>query len=476
MFGSLRSRLVIVIGAMQVVTWLAILSVGGVYLWNELEESYNVELIQFASAITGVFDAVEKHSPATGGEEVIASSSRHIDEKQLPAGISADDVRDHLVQVSSGGRILFRTPTAPTTALKVPHGINDLTFAGVTWKTLGQTDPVNGNHVVVAIRRYEVNTTIIAALVSLLVPLAGAGLVSTLLTSILVTRLLKPLEGWARHIGDMSPYDTGPIDDREALREVRPVLSALNRMMDRVRASIKFERQFVRDAAHELRTPLTAIRAQIEGGDWNGLSSEQEMRMHKVLFGLRRASRLVNQLMDLARSEEPRTPSLESRLDVADVVGAKLTELINSGSISDPRRLSFTAPDDPIWLTCAPSDLEIVLSNLVDNAVKYAGEKAEIAVTLARQDDHFVLSVEDDGPGIPAGKREEVFNRFVRLASSSTYGSGLGLALVKEIVTQLGGEVKLGSSKRLNGLIVTARLPVEAEADASSDGALRAAG
>ncbi|HKJ72612.1 MAG TPA: ATP-binding protein, partial [Alphaproteobacteria bacterium] len=153
-----------------------------------------------------------------------------------------------------------------------------------------------------------------------------------------------------------------------------------------------------------------------------------------------------------------------------------LTELINSGSISDPRRLSFTAPDDPIWLTCAPSDLEIVLSNLVDNAVKYAGEKAEIAVTLARQDDHFVLTVEDDGPGIPAGKREEVFNRFVRLASSSTYGSGLGLALVKEIVTRLGGEVKLGSSKRLNGLIVTARLPAEAEADASSDGPLRAAG
>ena len=201
-------------------------------------------------------------------------------------------------------------------------------MANRTRKTFGQVDRTNGNHVVVAIRRSEVDTTIIATLVSVFLPLFGAALMGLLLTSFLVSRLLKPLEGWARHIGEISPYDTDPIDDRTALKEVRPVLVALNRMMERVRESIAFERRFVRDAAHELRTPLTAIRAQIEGTDWTGLSDEQDMRMHKVKFGVRRASRLVNQLMDLARSEEPRSRVRETPVEIGALVGTKLTEII----------------------------------------------------------------------------------------------------------------------------------------------------
>jgi two-component system, OmpR family, sensor kinase len=469
MFGSLRSRLVFGIGAVQLVTWLVILGVGGVHMWNELEEGYNVELIQFSTAVTGVVDALDESQKTELNHELIAKLPPALTEEDLPEGITAADLRDHLVQVSHNGHIVFRSPSAPDEALDVPMGINDLTFAGNSWKTLGRIDPTNGNHVVVAIRRFEVNTTIIATLVSVFLPLAGAALVGLMLTSFLVTRLLKPLEGWARHIGDMSPYDTDPIDDSEALKEVRPVLSALNRMMNRVRESIVFERRFVRDAAHELRTPLTAIRAQIEGGDWRGLSTEQEMRMHKVQFGLRRASRLVNQLMDLARSEEPRTSTRDAPVDVAGLIGAKLMEIINSSAIADPTRIALNAPEEPVWLRCSAHDIEVLVGNLVDNAVKYAGDKATIDVTLKPAADRLTLTVEDDGPGIPEDKREEVFNRFVRLSPSTSYGSGLGLALVKEIVTKFGGEVFLDRSEHLGGLRVTVTLPFETMQDAGAD-------
>ena len=235
MFGSLRSRLVLAIGGIQIVTWVLILALGGVHMWSELEEGYNVELIQFASAVTGVVDALEQSKESTINEELVAKEPPDADNMDLPAGISADDLRDHLVQVSHGGRIIFRSQTAPATALDVPNGINDLTFDGVNWKTFGQIDKMNDNRVVVAIRRFEVDTTIIATLVSVFLPLVGAALIGMLLTSFLVSRLLKPLEGWARRIGEMSPYDTDPIDDRAALKEVRPVLAALNRMIDRVR-------------------------------------------------------------------------------------------------------------------------------------------------------------------------------------------------------------------------------------------------
>ena len=480
MFGSLKSRLVLAIGAIQVVTWGLIFAVGGVHMWSELEEGYDVELIQFAMAVTGVVDALEESKKSAIDEELVAKTPAGMTDENPPAGFTKDDLKDHLVQVSHAGRIVFRSQTAPAAALDVPTGINDLTFEGVNWKTFGQVDRTNGNHVVVAIRRSEVDSTIIATLVSVFVPLFGAALMGMLLTSFLVSRLLKPLEGWACHIGQMSPYDTDPIDDRAALKEVRPVLAALNRMMERVRESIAFERRFVRDAAHELRTPLTAIRAQIEGTDWQGLSNEQDMRMHKVKFGLRRASRLVNQLMDLARSEEPRTSVRESPVEIGGLVGAKLTEIINSSSISDPTRISFNGSEHPVTLSCNAHDVEVVLSNLVDNAVKYAGDKAMIDVSLSTAGGKAIITVEDDGPGIPEDKREEVFNRFVRLSPSTSYGSGLGLALVKEIVTKLGGEVSLRKSERLGGLLVMVTLPFEPAASddtgAASKEQLRAAG
>ena len=211
-----------------------------------------------------------------------------------------------------------------------------------------------------------------------------------------------------------------------------------------------------------------------------GLSVEQDMRMHKVKFGLRRASRLVNQLMDLARSEEPRTNARETPIELGELIGTKLTEIINSSSVADPTRISLNAPDGPVWFSCNAHDIEVVLSNLMDNAAKYAGDKAMIDVSLASTDENVIITVEDDGPGIPEDKREEVFNRFVRLSPSTSYGSGLGLALVKEIVTKLGGEVSLRKSERLGGLLVLVTLPLEAVA--SDDAAvapkeqLRAAG
>jgi two-component system OmpR family sensor kinase len=463
MFDSLRSRLVIAIGLIQVVTWLAILAVGGVHMWDELEEGYNVELIQFSLSVGAMVDAIQDASNGLGDHQtIVGKSSNTIDQSDLPRGISKDDFKDHLAQVWNGGQIIFRTPTAPATRLDVPAGINDVSIAGDNWKVLRHIDSTNGNHVIVAIRRHEVNTTIIATLLSVLVPIAGAGFVGTVLTSILVARLLKPLESWAHRIGSMSPYDTAAIDDSTALREVRPVLAALNRMLDRVRESIAFERRFVQDAAHELRTPLTAIRAQIEGGDWNGLSAEQAGRMSKVRFGMIRATRLVNQLMDLARSEEPRAPVNETRVEAGALIQAKLTEIINVSQIADPTRISLNATNDELWLTCNPADIEIVLSNLVDNAAKYAGASAQIMVTLTRHDGDLVLTVEDDGPGIPEAKRPDMFKRFVRLAPASTAGSGLGLSLVKEVVTKLGGTVALGQSERLLGLKVTVILPVNA--------------
>ena len=113
MFGSLKSRLVLAIGAIQVVTWGLIFAVGGVHMWSELEEGYDVELIQFAMAVTGVVDALEESKKSAIDEELVAKTPAGMTDENPPAGFTKDDLKDHLVQVSHAGRIVFRSQTAP---------------------------------------------------------------------------------------------------------------------------------------------------------------------------------------------------------------------------------------------------------------------------------------------------------------------------------------------------------------------------
>lgn len=477
MLKSLRARLVLAIGVLLVLTWIAILIVGGAHMWDELEEGYDAELGQSALFVVAMVEALDVSHAGAGAAPMTNRSD------DIPHGISSHNFNDHLVQVSKDGEMIFRSSTAPDNFLELSEGIQDVEIGGELWKVLRKTEAESGDIVVMGIRRHEVDSTIVATILAVLVPLAAAGFVSTVITFFLVSRLMRPLERWAHKIGDMSPYDTATLDDKSALLEVRPVLAALNRMLERVRSSITFERRFVRDAAHEIRTPLAAIKAQVEAGDWSGLSPEQESRMTKVLFGLRRATRLVNQLMDLARAEEARLPEREQRVEVGALVRDKLTEFLNSGAVTDRTRISLKATSDLLWLTGNPNDLEIVLNNLVDNAVKYAGAESSIDITLEHVGNRLVLKIEDDGPGIPAERQTDVFNRFVRLAPASSYGSGLGLALVKEIVAKLGGQVTLGQGERLKGLLVTVTLPAEtvanddiAAAEGSAPGQIRAAG
>lgn len=463
MLNSLRSRLVVAIGAVQVLTWVAILSVGGVHLRHEIEEGYEVELAQFAISVGSLVDSIERNSDRSLKSLPAVHTPETIDKRDLPRGISPHDFEDHLVQVTHNQTVVFRSSTAPAAPLSVREGIHNVMIGNDRWKALSKIDSKDGDQIIVGIRRHEVDSTIGATLKSVMVPLAGAAALGTILTFIFVSRLLKPLETWARKIGELSPYSAASIDDDAALSEVRPVLTAVNRMLDRVRASVAFERRFVRDAAHELRTPLTAIRTQIDAGDWAGLSEQDQKRMTNVRFGLTRATRLVNQLMDLARAEEPRAPTGERRIEIGAFVSEKLMDLINSGSIGEPERLSLTPLEGDAWLTASPHDLEIMLTNVVDNAVKYAGEMALIGISLVRDGNRLALIVEDSGPGIPPGKRADVLDRFVRLAPASVCGSGLGLSLVKEIATKLGGDVALDQSRALGGLKVTITLPIEAE-------------
>jgi two-component system sensor histidine kinase MprB len=217
------------------------------------------------------------------------------------------------------------------------------------------------------------------------------------------------------------------------------MLDALERSMAALDASVDAQRQLVADASHELRTPVTSLRTNIEILQQAGPAMDEEDHrrlLSDVVEQLEELTLLINDLIDLARGEEPRADVEETRLDQL-VVG--VTERARRRSPSRP----ITVEVAPTVLLAVPERLERAIGNLLDNAIKFSPSASPVEIELRGHD----LSVRDHGPGIPADEVPHVFDRFYRGAEArGRPGSGLGLAIVSQVAGQLGGSVRAESA------------------------------
>ncbi|MBM2623029.1 HAMP domain-containing protein [Actinoplanes sp. LDG1-06] len=237
----------------------------------------------------------------------------------------------------------------------------------------------------------------------------------------------------------------------ESRDEIHRLAVTLNGMLHRLESARTKQRAFVADAAHELRSPLTNMRTELEVAqrlpdtDWQGLSTD-------LLTDVDRLSRLVDDLLLLARADDG-----GGRVVAAPFRSVDLGALV--GDVSDRYpSVTYVRPSAPMEVTGEPDALGRVVANLLDNAVRHA--KAHVQVTVSANGTHRLITVTDDGPGIPAADRERVFDRFTRLDDARARdagGSGLGLAIVRELVRRHGGIVTLGDAGP--GLRVDVRLP-----------------
>ncbi|MBV8911245.1 MAG: two-component sensor histidine kinase, partial [Gammaproteobacteria bacterium] len=242
-------------------------------------------------------------------------------------------------------------------------------------------------------------------------------------------------------------------------QEVRPLVQALNELLARLAAALERERAFMADAAHELRTPLTALQLQMAMLTRASGENERTAAMGTLAAGVQRAIRLVEQLLALAR-QEPRIGSAHApvRLDelAREVVG-ELVPLADAGAID-----LGVAAAQPATVEGEADALRTLLRNLIDNAVRYtpAGGRVDVAVESSPAGG-IVLTVTDDGPGIPPEERARVFDRFYRRAGTEPPGSGLGLAIVSTIAAAHGARVELSDGPHGKGLRVTVSFPAE---------------
>jgi two-component system, OmpR family, sensor kinase len=283
----------------------------------------------------------------------------------------------------------------------------------------------------------------------LLIPLLA------LLVWFAVTRGLEPLSALANAVKSRSPVSLHPLDERHVPEEVKPVTAALNDLLARLTRALETQRAFVADAAHALRTPLTALRLQIQLAERASDPEERAAAFDTLKEGVDRATHLVEQLLTLARHEPEAVHRPLSEVDLA-VLAAEVVAAYAQLAENHGVDFGLTRRDVNVFVHGDRDALGTLLSNLVDNALRYTDRGGRVDVAAVHTSGGPALEVIDNGPGIPPEERERVFDRFYRGAGTDVPGSGLGLAIVRSIAERHGARVALDPGPGGRGL--TARV------------------
>jgi len=277
-----------------------------------------------------------------------------------------------------------------------------------------------------------------------------------------VTRGLAPLRSLQQEIATRSHRDLSALPEEQAPQEVRPLIRAMNGLLERMSHAIAAQQRFLADAAHQLRTPIAGIKTQTELALRQAQSAEARAKLAQLQAATEQTTRLVNQLLSLARAEPGGGPPHASEpLDLARLARDATTEWVPR-ALARNIDLGFDAAAGAARVDGDPFLLKEMLGNLLDNAVRYTRPGGQVTVRVASGGSEVALSVEDNGPGIPEAERERVFERFHRVLGTGVEGCGLGLAIVREIAQRHGGDVTLSAGASGTGTLVRVVLPAAA--------------
>ena len=342
----------------------------------------------------------------------------------------------------------------PAIAEPPPAGENDAT------STVGNLDE-DGNDFLVVSRRTrsrdrpvvihvggaldEIDQSIDTLTASLTVAIPAVAALLAFVVWWLVGRTLRPVEAIRAEVAAIGGRELDrrvpqPGGDDEIARLAR----TMNAMLDRVEDSLRRQQRFVADASHELRSPLTRIRSELEVDLAHPGTADLAATHHSVLEETAGLQRLLEDLLQLARSDAGGTASRRQRLDLDDIVLRDAHRLRAEGRVEvDPSGVSAAQVDGD------PEQLARALRNLTDNAARHA--TGVVTLSLVEQNGAAVLSVADDGPGIPSDQHERVFERFTSLDEARTAGAGgagLGLAIARDIIERHGGTITIDADHR----------------------------
>lgn len=268
---------------------------------------------------------------------------------------------------------------------------------------------------------------------------------------------LAPLERTARSVARRSPTSLEPISTKGLPLEIAGLVNAINNLLERLKESLSAQQRFASDAAHELRTPLTALKLQIQLAQRAKTPEAREKCFDRLNEGINRATRLVQQLLTLARLDPDASKQTLTTVKL-DALAHSVVE--DMAPISAQKNISISAQAQAASTEGMEDAIRLMMVNLTDNAIRYTPEGGRIELRTYI-DDHAlsVIEIADNGPGIAEEERQRVFDRFYRALGTKTSGTGLGLAIVKRIIDIHHGSISITDGLDNRGTTFVIKLP-----------------
>ena len=357
------------------------------------------------------------------------------------------------------GTVLVNSAMAPETPLTRPLGYANVEHAGHPWRSL-ILETADGRYRAQVAHSFHTRDKEALEIASKTVlPL---GLLLPLMVALLyfsIQRCLKPLDDLAEDVASRSPDNLTTLQPETTLLETQPLVRSLNHLLTRLATTLDNERRFTADAAHELRTPQAALKIQAQVAMATKNPEERDHAMAQVLAGVDRTTRLVEQLLRLARLDPIVQLSDTQPIDLLELARGAL-ESAHSAAATRRQRLHLTAPMDAPRITGDPDLLGAALRNLLDNAVRYGPEQSTVTLTIDNDPGGLRLEVSDEGPGTPEEDLSHLTNRFFRSSEAGSEGSGLGLSIVQRIAELHGARLEL-ENRQGGGFVARLRWPID---------------
>ncbi|UTV56689.1 ATP-binding protein [Burkholderia arboris] len=378
-------------------------------------------------------------------------------------GFEASDPDAVLLQVWRNGTLVYSTDRDSKLPPPEQKGIASVDVGGQPWRTY--VTERGGTTIRLAQARHARWEAIAGIAVHLLWPVFSMLPLLAIGLWFGIGAGLRPLRTIASGLKRRNANNLEPVDVASMPNEVRPLAEAINDLLTRLDRSFTLQRHFIADAAHELRTPIMGLSIQSQLLRRAATADEREHILAQIHAGTTRLGHLAEQLLTLARLE-PDAQAAASASAPVDLAALCRSVVSDRARVADAHRIDLGAiVSAPVMAAGNADTLRVLLNNLVDNAIRYAGEGARIDVSARLDGTTPVLEVADDGPGIPEAERTDVWERFYRgegAQAVTSSGSGLGLSIVKRIAEQHRATVALGTTHGGHGLTVTVRFPLPA--------------
>jgi two-component system sensor histidine kinase QseC len=434
---------------------------------HEIEELFDAQLAQSARLVQGLVmhdmnptarDALQQALDAAVNARRDQGVPGHDYETKLGFQVYATNGSSLLQSAGAPNGTLQQLAGADSTSLfsRLRGGYHDVLLDGHAWRLFLLYDREDDLWVLVS-ERDDVRGELVGKIArrSLLPDLIGLPLLA-LLIWLAVGWGLRPLAHMAQLLKNRDPDNLAPLLLAPLPQELEPVAASLNRLLQQVNQLVEREKRFIADAAHELRTPLAVLRIHAQNAQQAGSEADRDEALRQLLAGVDRTTRVVTQLLTLARLEPSAQQLRLAPLDMRRLTRDTLAELTPL-AISREQELTLEVDEhSDCSLTGDAASLATLLQNLVGNALAYTPTGGRVEVQLRSTAENLTLEVADSGPGIAPELRAQLFERFVRLGDGQ--GAGLGLSIVARIAELHGATVELLDSA-LGGLSVIVRIP-----------------